>query len=375
MAYKIAKELGFEGAMLLLYEEAMREERERYREKHPEDPSNGHYRRVVKIFGREEEVKVPRTRKGGFRSSLLPERWKRNEEVGGKLIKVLLSMGYSRGAVKIVLGEYGIKARDEEMKEFEEKMRLYIEGINTAPIEEDMAFIYLDGHRMKIRTDRGVKVYTLYIVIGINEEGKKRFLYVEIDEGVERASKWVQILKLLVGRGLKKPLMFITDDLTGLSEAIESIFPEADHQICLIHLFRSLKRNLPKGEAANMIRFIKAEKARAGDHESTVSKFTDKVAELGKKHPKLQHYLNSLIDNARRYWAFLKYPPAIHKRICSTNPIESVFRQVKKMEYNNMGFLASLDYAYFSVAIVLERISSRWRKSSHTIIGLCPPIN
>ncbi len=103
------------------------------------------------------------------------------------------------------------------MEEFERNMKQYIEAINTSPVDESVAFVHLDGHRMKIRTDRGVKIYTLYLAIGLSVEGKKSLLYAGIEEGQERASTWAQILKLLVGRGLKKPLMFITDDLSGLS--------------------------------------------------------------------------------------------------------------------------------------------------------------
>ncbi|GEM_PF-3289779 len=74
------------------------------------------------------EIKVPRTRK------LLPERWKRNEEAGEKLLRVLLIMGYTRGTAKTVLSEPGIKAGD-------------IEAISTSPVDESAAFVYLDGRR------------------------------------------------------------------------------------------------------------------------------------------------------------------------------------------------------------------------------------
>jgi transposase-like protein len=328
-----------------------------------EDLSNGYYRRRVKLFGKEESVRVPRTRKGGFRSKLLPEKWSRNREVGEKLLGVLLSMGYSRQTAKIILSELGIKVEEEDFQEFEGNMKQYIEAINTSPTDENTAFVYLDGHRMKIRTHRGVKVYTLYMVIGLNIEGKKTILYAGLEEGVEKASTWAQILKLLVGRGLKKPLMFITDDLSGLSEVIQSIFPQSDHQICLLHLFRSLKRNLPKKEAEKMVRFIKAEKERAGDYEETVERFRERVIELEREYPRLKFYLTAILDNAPRYWAFLKYPSPIHKHIYSTNPIEAVFRQIRRQEVNNMGFFASLDYAHFSIALVLESISSRWLKA------------
>ncbi len=362
-AMEMIEEVGFERAMLLLYEAAMRAERKEYQEKHPEDSSNGYYRRRVKIFGKEESVRVPRTRKGGFRSKLLPEKWSRNREVGEKLIGVLLSMGYSRATAEVILSELGVKVKDEDFDEFEENMRQYIEAINTSPIEESVAFVYLDGHMMKIRTERGVKIYTLYMAIGLSSEGKKTILYAGVEEEVERASTWAQILKLLVGRGLKRPLMFITDDLSGLSEVIQSIFPQSDHQICLLHLFRSLRRNLPRKEADKMIRFIKAEKERAGDYEETVNRFVEKVMELGREYPRLKFYLTAVADNASRYWAFLRYPSPIHKHIYSTNPIEAVFRQIRRQEVNNMGFFASLDYALFSIALVLESISSRWLKA------------
>ncbi len=81
------------------------------------------------------DIKVPRTRKGGLRSKLLPQRWKKNEEAGEKLLRVLLSMGYARGTAKTVLSQPGLKAGD-------------IEAIYTSHVDESAAFVYLDGRRV-----------------------------------------------------------------------------------------------------------------------------------------------------------------------------------------------------------------------------------
>ena len=363
MAYEIVEGVGFEKAIKLLYEEAMRAERERYKEEHPEDPSNGYYEREVRLLGERERVKVPRTRKGGFRSALLPERWKRDEEVGVRLLEALLRVGYSREKVRTILRRMGIRAREEEIEEFEGRMRGFIEHINTAPIEEDeVVFVYLDGHRLTIRTGDRSHTFTLYVVMGITKEGRKRFLHVEIREGREKSSEWLRILKLLVERGLKKPLMFITDDLTGLDNVIKGLFPKADHQLCLNHLMRAIRRNLPKQEAEDMVGFIKAEKEGSDNKDLTVKKFKEKLLKIQEEHPNLKNYIAYLIQNADNYWAFLSYPRQIRRYIYTTNPIEAVFRQVKVMEHNNMGFFASINHAYFSIAIVLDSISYGWRR-------------
>ncbi len=95
-----------------------------------------------------------------------------------------------------------------------------------------MAFVYLDGHRMKIGTDKGATIYTLYLVIALSIEGKKSLLYAGIEERQERASTWAHILKLLVGRGLKKPPMFITDDLSPTIRYVCSTFSGLSGGIC-----------------------------------------------------------------------------------------------------------------------------------------------
>ncbi len=249
----------------------------------------------MRLLGEKERVRVPRTRKGGFRSALLPERWKRGEDVGIRLLEVLVKIGYSREKVRVILGEMGIRARDEEMEEFEGRMRGFIENINTAPIEEDMAFVYLDGHRLTIRTGDRSHTFTLYLVMGITREGKKRFLHVEIREGREKSSEWLRILKLLVERGLTKPLMFITDDLTGLDNVIKGLFPKADHQLCLNHLMRAIRRNLPKQEAEDMVGFIKAEKEGSDNKDLTVKKFKEKLLKIQEKHPHLKNYIAYLL--------------------------------------------------------------------------------
>ena len=376
MAYEIVEGIGFERAIKLLYEEAMRAERERYREEHPEDPSNGYYEREVRLLGEKERVKVPRTRKGGFRSALLPERWRRGEDVGVRLLEVLLRVGYSREKVRVILGRMGIRVKEGEIEEFEGRMSGFIEHINTAPIEEDeMAFVYLDGHRLTIRTGDRSHTFTLYVAMGITKEGKKRFLHVEVREGREKSSEWLRILKLLVERGLKKPLMFITDDLTGLDNVIKGLFPKADHQLCLNHLMRAIRRNLPKQEAEDMVGFIKAEKEGSDNKDLTVKKFKEKLLKIQEKHPHLKNYIAYLIQNADNYWAFLSYPRQIRRYIYTTNPIEAVFRQVKVMEHNNMGFFASISFAYFSIAIVLDSISSGWRRPIPTFLSVSYELN
>ncbi len=85
---------------------------------------------------------------------------------------------------------------------------------------------------MKIRTDKGIKKHILYLVITLSTEGKKSLLYSGIEEGQERASTWAQILKLLVGRSLKKPLMFINDDFSPTIRYVCSTFSGLSGGIC-----------------------------------------------------------------------------------------------------------------------------------------------
>ncbi|MCF6192082.1 MAG: transposase [Candidatus Hydrothermae bacterium] len=194
-------------------------------------------------------------------------------------------------------------------------------------------------------------------------EGKKEVLYVGIEMGRENAQEWARIFRLLIERGLRKPLMFITDDLPGLDKVLEELFPEADHQLCLNHLMRNLRINLPKEHAEKVIRFIKAARFRPDDKEKIIKDFQDLLSSLDLSHPADISYVQRLINKAHNFFAFLDYPHEIHKHIYTTNPIEAIFKNVKIQERANRGFFSSKTQAFRSFAIVLDNLSlNAWKR-------------
>ena len=124
-----------------------------------------------------------------------------------------------------------------------------------------------------------------------------------------------------------------------------------------------------------MVGFIKAEKEGSDNKDLTVKKFREKLLKIQEKHPHLKNYIAYLIQNADNYWAFLSYPRQIRRHIYTTNPIEAVFRQIRVMEHNNMGFFASINFAYFSIAIVLDSISSRWSRPIPAFLSVSYDLN
>ena len=155
-----------------------------------------------------------------------------------------------------------------------------------------------------MRTEEGkLQEITLFVAVGIDLEGRKEILGFWFWRGKESRAFWAEVFQDLVNRGVKRVLVFVTDDFRGIGDVIAKLFSFADHQLCILHLQRNLRRKLSNGayrEAARLLRKIRDAK----DKEAT--------------------WAEKLRAKANKYLAFLGYPDEVRKHIYTTNPVESV---------------------------------------------------
>jgi len=245
-----------------LLNELMKRERERFLEQHPREKANGFYRRSLKLTMGELKLSVPRVRYGHtFRPSILPPPWKRADRDYEELLVAMLANGYSRAQMERALKSLGLPFSQEALQDalslIQEKLSFY----KTQPLKSDWFCVLIDGYRAKLRTDEGkLKEITLFVAVGIDLEGIKEILGFWIFPGKETKKAWAEVFQDLINRGVKRVLVFVTDDFPGVEDLIGKLFPFADHQLCLLHLQRNLRRNLSGEayrEAAKLLRKIK----------------------------------------------------------------------------------------------------------------------
>ena len=178
---------------------------------------------------------------------------------------------------------------------------------------------------MKMRVDGAVRKVAAYSILGISLSGHKECLGLWVAPS-ESASYWASVLSELKNRGLEDVLIFSVDNLSGISEAIEAVYPKAEIQKCVVHQIRnSLKYAASKDRKglANTLKLI----YQASTEEKAQLGLVELERQWGKKYP---HVISSWKSNWPELSTFLKYPPEIRRLIYTTNPIENLHRRLRK---------------------------------------------
>ncbi|MCL4106379.1 UNVERIFIED_CONTAM: hypothetical protein GTU68_003540 [Idotea baltica] len=196
----------------------------------------------------------------------------------------------------------------------------------SRPLERTYPIVWLDALHVKVRTEGRVRNRAVYCILGINDDGQKDLLGLYLGEN-EGAKFWLHILSDLRDRGVEDILICCIDNLKGFAEAIETVFPKAIVQLCIVHQIRnSLKYVYYKDEREFMQDLKKVYKAST----LTVSKcaMDSLEAKWGKKYPKV---IASWLRNWDRLTSFFEFSPPIRRIIYTTNVIESFNKQLRKV--------------------------------------------
>lgn len=294
--------------------------------KNTDNSRNGYTPKTLKSEFGEVDVQIPRDRKGEFKPQIVP-RYKRN--VSGIEDKVIAL--YARGMSTRDIGEqvkelYGIDMSAEMVSKITDRIVPEIKEWQQRPLEAIYPFIFMDAIHYKVRDDGHIINRAAYIVIGVTIDGSKDILGIWIGEN-ESSKFWLGILNDLKNRGVQDVLLFSVDGLTGLKEAINAAFPKAEMQRCIIHQLR------------NSFKYVsyKDLKAFSKDFKSVYNALNEEVAleklyelkdKWGKEYP---YAIKSWESNWDVLSAFYKFPEEVRKIIYTTNIIEGLNRQYRKV--------------------------------------------
>ncbi len=288
---------------------------------------NGISTKTMKSSNGTFELETPRDRNGSFE----PEIVKKNQthisdEIESKMLS-LFSLGSSYSQISDHIEDiYGVSFSKSAITAVTDKLIPMLEEWRKRPLEAIYPFIYLDAIHYKVREDGHYISKAFYTVLGVNLEGKKEILGLYLNES-EGAKFWLQVLTDLQNRGVKDILISSVDGLKGFPEAIQSIFPQTEVQLCVVHQIR------------NSLRYVasKNQKQFATELKTVYQAFTKEEAELaldkleekwGKKYPIIFESWRNKWENLSHYF---KYPEPIRRIIYTTNIIESVHRQFRTL--------------------------------------------
>lgn len=294
--------------------------------KNTDNSRNGYTPKTLKSEFGEIEVKIPRDRKGEFKPQIVP-RYQRN--VSGIEDKVIAL--YARGMSTRDIGEqvkelYGIDMSAEMVSKITDRIVPEIKEWQQRPLEAIYPFIFMDAVHYKIRDDGRVVNRAAYVVIGVTIDGSKDILGIWIGEN-ESSKFWLGILNDLKNRGVQDVLLFSVDGLTGLKEAINAAFPKAEMQRCIIHQLRNSFKYVPYKDLKAFSKDFKSV-YNAINEEVAMEKLYELKDKWGKEYP---YAIKSWESNWDVLSAFYKFPEEVRRIIYTTNIIEGLNRQYRKV--------------------------------------------
>jgi transposase-like protein len=295
---------------------------------------NGKTSKTVKSTAGPFELDTPRDRAGTFEPQLVKKHQTSvSDEIEAKILSMYgLGMSY-RDIATQVEDLYGIKVSTATLSAITDKIIAEVREWQQRPLETLYPFVWLDAIHYKVKDNGRYRSKAVYTVLALNLEGKKEILGLYLSES-EGANFWLSVLTDLNNRGVEDILIASVDGLTGFPEAIATIYPETEVQLCIVHQVRnSLKYVASKNQKAFMVDLKRVYRATTKD--AAEQALDELEARWGDIYPIVIKSWRTKWDNLSAYF---KYPPDIRRVIYTTNSIEAVHRQFRKLTKTKGGF-------------------------------------
>lgn len=329
-------------------------ERKLYLEK-ADDRPNGFYDRQLEVGATPVEVRVPRTRSGEFRPSTLPAPYQRGySEETRSLLMSLLASSRSINAAKQALRQMGLSSSEEELESVAQSFVEELQLRNSRSLDPDLLALFIDGKYIEWREGDKLRPATIYVVVGLGRDGKKRVLACLPQAGRETVEGWKVVLRSLCERGLRRVLLIVQDDFTGLLPVCQGLFPQADVQLCTVHMQRNAKSHLSKADSMEFQKRWRAIK-ETWDIEVGNQQFEQLCDYFADKYPS---WIKDVRKKRPHYLAFLKYPDEMRRFFSSTNLVEAVNGQLEIMRRNSGGFFHTEDTLKCKLGIAVSSLEN-----------------
>jgi putative transposase len=304
-------------------------------------------------------VEIPRDRDGSFNPILIPKHERRFTGFDDKIIAMYARGMTMREIQGFLLESYGVEVSPEFISSFTEAVMAEVTAWQSRPLEPMYPVVFFDALRVKIKEDAVVRNKAIYLALGVLPDGSRDILGLWI-EGTEGAKFWMKVFNDLKTRGVGDILIAVTDGLKGMPEALAAVFPATTLQTCIVHLIRnSLDYASWKDRkllAAAMRPIYTAASAEAAEAELHAFE----RGPWGQKFP-------TVVAACCRAWShvipFFAFPPQIRRVIYTTNAIESINSQLRKI-IKSRGHFPSDDVASKLLWLALRNITADWGRAA-----------
>ncbi|MFN7693629.1 MAG: IS256 family transposase [Burkholderiales bacterium] len=304
-------------------------------------------------------IEVPRDREGSFEPVLIPKHERRFTGFDDKIVAM-----YARGmTVREIQGflaeQYGTEVSPEFISSVTDAVMAEVGAWQARPLEPMYPVVFFDALRVKIREDAVVRNKAIYLALGVLPDGTRDILGLWI-ENTEGAKFWMKVFNDLKTRGVGDILIAVTDGLKGIGEALGAVFPATTLQTCIVHLIRNSldyaswkDRKLLAAALKPVYTAASAEAAADALHE-----FGQGV--WGQKYPTVTAAWRRAWDRVIPFFAF---PPAVRRVVYTTNAIESIHSQLRKI-IETRGHLPSDDAATKLIWLAPRNNTADWGRAA-----------
>lgn len=328
-----------------------------YNEKVTENSRNGYSKKTVKTELGPVEVKIPRDRDGEFEPKIIPKHQRSINGIEDKILS-LYAIGMTTRDISEQIKElYGVDVSADTVSNITNRILPLVSDWQNRPLENTYSFIFMDAIHYKVREDKQVLVKAAYVVIGVNIDGEKEVLGIWI--GANESSKfWLSVLNDLKNRGVQDVLIFCVDGLNGFKEAIGATFPFAKIQRCIIHQIRSSMKYIPYKDRKAFVSDLKGI-YRAVNEDVALENLLELKDKWADKYP---NAIKSWEDNWDNLSTFFAFPENIRKIIYTTNVIESLNSQFRKVTKTKLIF-PNDDSLLKMLYLAAERVAKKWTRT------------
>jgi transposase-like protein len=328
----------------------------------PEDTGNHRNGASAKTVLTEDgpvRIEVPRDREGSFEPLLIPKHERRFTGFDDKIVAM-----YARGmTVREIRGflaeQYGTDVSPEFISSVTDAVMAEVTAWQARPLEPMYPVVFFDALRVKIREDAVVRNKAIYLALGVLPDGTRDILGLWI-ENTEGAQFWLKVFNDLKTRGVADILIAVTDGLKGIGEALGAVFPATTLQTCIVHLIRNSLDYASWKDRKLLAAALKPVYTAPSAEAAAEALDEFERSDWGQKYPTVTAAWRRAWDRVIPFFAF---PPAVRRVVYTTNAIESIHSQLRKI-IKTRGHFPSDDAAAKLIWLALRNITADWGRAA-----------
>ena len=291
-----------------------------------DDYRNGYKSKRINSSYGSMDIQVPQDRRSTFEPQVVKKRQKDISDIDQKIISMYAKGMTTRQISDTLEDIYGFEASEGFISDVTDKILPQIEDWQNRPLSEVYPVLYIDAIHYSVRDNGIIRKLAAYVILGINMDGKKEVLTIQVGEN-ESSKYWLSVLNDLKNRGVKDILIICADGLTGMKEAIAAAYPQTEYQRCIVHQVRNTLKYVAEKDRKPFAADLKTI-YHAANEEKALEALERVTAKWTEKYP---NSMKRWHENWDVIAPIFKFSMEVRKVIYTTNAIESLNATYRKL--------------------------------------------